>query len=352
MLFLRPDDIRGLLTMAEAIEAVELGFKEWADNRELNQPRRRVHAPSGVRVSVHQGASPQSGMTGLVALGLRIRQTTDTQKAERHAEPVYTLFDAESGDLASVVIGDITPAELPDHPVMAGVRTAAASAVGTSALARADATTLGLIGGGKQARYHLLAFAAIRKLTLINMFQRDAAQRVAFAREMSELLKIEVRPVASARDAVEGTDIVLAATNSSVPVFDGDWLQPGQHVTSIVGSNVGLVRSGQRTKKRREIDDRTIERMDVIAAASREQAIEDQQGDLFDPVENGIVALDDIRDIGDILTGRAPGRTGDNQLTLFKNNAGQGICDVALVAKVVARARERKLGIEMPFSGR
>ena len=169
---------------------------------------------------------------------------------------------------------------------------------------------------------------------------------------MSELLKIEVRPVASARDAVEGTDIVLAATNSSVPVFDGDWLQPGQHVTSIVGSNVGLVRSGQRTKKRREIDDRTIERMDVIAAASREQAIEDQQGDLFDPVENGIVALDDIRDIGDILTGRAPGRTGDDQLTLFKNNAGQGICDVALVAKVVARARERKLGIDMPFSGR
>ena len=106
--------------MAEAIEAVELGFKEWADNREFNQPRRRVHAPSGVRVSVHQGTSPQSGMTGLVALGLRIRQTTDTQKAERHAEPVYTLFDADSGDLASVVIGDITPAELPDDPVMAG----------------------------------------------------------------------------------------------------------------------------------------------------------------------------------------------------------------------------------------
>jgi ornithine cyclodeaminase len=352
MLFLRPEDIRGLVTMAEAIEAVELGFKEWADNRELNQPRRRVHAPGGVRVSVHQGASPQSGMTGLVAFGIRIRQTAETQKAERHAEPVYTLFDAASGDLDSVVIGDITPAELPDYRVMAGVRTAAASAVGTSALARADVSTLGLIGGGKHARYHLLAFAAIRRLKLIKMFQRDAVQRAAFAKEMSELLKIEVRPVETSREAVDGMDIVLAATNSSVPVFDGDWLQPGQHVTSIVGSNVGLLRSGQRAKKRREIDDRTIERMDVIAAASRDQAIEDQQGDLFDPVESGIIALDDVKDIGDILTGRVPGRTLAGQLTLFKNNAGQGICDVALVAKVVARARERKLGIEMPFSGR
>jgi ornithine cyclodeaminase/alanine dehydrogenase-like protein (mu-crystallin family) len=352
MLFLRPEDIRGLITIAEAIEAVALGFREWADNRGLNQARRRVHAPSGVRVSVHQGASPQSGLTGLCALGIRIRQTTESQKAERHAEPVYTLFDVASGDLASIVVGDITPAELPNDYVMAGVRTAAASAVGTDALAKSDATTLGIIGGGKQARHHLLAFAAIRKLKLIHAFQRDAARRMTFAKEMSELLKIEVRPVATSREAVEGMDIILAATNSSVPVFDGDWLQPGQHVTSIVGSNVGLVRAGQRSKKRREIDDRTVERMEIIAAASRDQAIEDQQGDLFDPIENGIITLADVKDIGDVLTGRVPGRTRADQLTLYKNNAGQGICDVALIAKVIARARERKLGIEMPFGGR
>src|SRR4029077_725187 len=134
------------------------------------------------------------------ALGIRIRQTPDVQQAERHAEPVYTLFDATTGDLASVVIGDITPTELPDYYVMAGVRTAAASAVGTSALARADATSLGLIGGGKQARHHLLAFAAIRKLTRITIFQRDVGKRSAFADEMSRLLKLEVRPAASARE--------------------------------------------------------------------------------------------------------------------------------------------------------
>jgi ornithine cyclodeaminase/alanine dehydrogenase-like protein (mu-crystallin family) len=351
MLFLRPEDTRGLITMSEAIEAVALGFREWADNRELNQPRRRVHAPSGVRVSVHQGASPKSGVSGLLALGIMIRQSAEAQKAERHSDAVYTLFDADSGDLTGIVVGDLTPAEAPQLRVMAGLRTAAASAVGTDALARRDARTLGLIGGGRQARYHLLAFSTIRKLELIKVFRRNAEQRAAFAKEMSDMLKIEVRPVDSARAAVEDSDIILAATNSSVPVFDGDWLQPGQHVTSIVGSNVGLLRSGQRTRKRREIDDRTVARMDVIAAASREQAIADEQGDLFDPIESGLIKPEDIRNIGDIMTGRVAGRSDAAQLTLFKNNAGQGICDIALVGKVLARARERKLGIEMPFGG-
>ena len=110
-------------------------------------------------MSVHQGASPQSGVSGLLALGILIRQTTDIQKAQRHAEAVYTLFDTETGDLSSIVIGDITPAEAPDLRVMAGLRTAAASAVGTNALARKDAKTLGLIGAGQQARCHLLTFA-------------------------------------------------------------------------------------------------------------------------------------------------------------------------------------------------
>lgn len=351
MLLLRPDDIRGLITMSEAIAAVELGFREWSDNRDLNQPRRRVHMPGGVRVSVHQGASPQAAVSGLVAHGIRVRQMTDVQKAERHAEPVHVLFDASTGDLDSVVIGNITASEMPHVLVSVGIRTAAASAVGTGALARADASVLGLIGGGKQARLHLLAFAAIRRLRLVKLFQRDGARRAAFAREMSDQLGIDVQSMRSARDAIEDADIVLAATNSSVPVFDGDWLKPGQHVTSIVGSNIGLLRSGQRASKRRELDDCTIARMDVIAAASREQAVEDQQGDLYDPLQAGIIGLDDIADIGDILTGRKPGRKDASALTLFKNNAGQGICDVTLVAKVVQRARERGLGIEMPFSG-
>jgi alanine dehydrogenase len=351
MLLLTPEHTRGLLGIGEAIEAVELGFREWGCDRNLNKPRQRVHVPSGVRVSVHQGGSPASGVTGLAALGIRIRQTVENQKAERHADPAYVLFDAETGDLACIILGELTPAEMPDYRVGGGFRTAAASAVGTKALARPDAKTIGLLGGGAQARYHLLAFAAIRPIERVKIFRRDTEGREAFAAEMSAVLGIDVIPVQSAKEALEGTDIVLAATNASVPVFEGGWLDKGQHVTSIVGSNIGLVRSGQRRNKRRELDDQTLTRMDVIAAASREQAMQDEQGDLYDPVQSGLIGLDEIRDIADILTGALPGRTSAEQLTLFKNNAGQGICDVAIGAKILAKARERGLGIEVPVGG-
>lgn len=351
MLLLTPEHTRGLLSMREAIDAVELGFAEWGKNRELNQPRMRVHAPSGVRVSVHQGACPAAGMTGLAALGILIRQTRETQKAQRHGDPAYVLFDAESGDLACIIVGELTPAEMPDFLVGGGFRTAAASAVGTKTLARADAKTLGLFGGGAQARYHLLAFAAIRDIQRVKMFRRDEEQRKAFAKEMSAVLNVDVIPAKSPQEVVDGSDIILAATNASVPVFEGAWLRPGQHVTSIVGSNIGLVRSGQRKEKRRELDDAAIGRMDVIVAASRAQALQDQQGDLFDPIQGGVICVDDIRDISDVLVGATPGRTSAEQVTLFKNNAGQGICDVAIGAKIFARARERGLGVELPVGG-
>jgi ornithine cyclodeaminase/alanine dehydrogenase-like protein (mu-crystallin family) len=143
--------------------------------------------------------------------------------------------------------------------------------------------------------------------------------------------------------------VIVAATNASVPVFDGAWLEPGQHVTSIVGSNVGLVEGGFAPRKRREIDDTTLRRADVLAAASRSQVLQDQQGDLYDPVQNGIIRLEQIHELGDLLAGNAPARTSPEQITLFKNNAGQGIADVAIASLVYQRARERGLGLELPL---
>ena len=161
---------------------------------------------------------------------------------------------------------------------------------------------------------------------------------------MSPLLGFDVRPVSSAEEAVRDVDIILTATNSSVPVFDGRWLAPGVHVTTIVGSNVGLVQGGFTKAKRREIDDTTLQRSDVITIASVQQAIQDEQGDIFDPVQKGIIRWDEVIEIGAILAGKKEGRTKAEQITLFKNNAGQGVADVALGALVLKKAEERGLG--------
>jgi len=334
-LVVRPEELRGLVSMAEAIEAVAAGFRAWGEDRVLNAPRRRVHTPAGVRVSVHQGAVPSLGASGLhvhcevfrpgLPAGLRT--------------PVHVLYDAADGQLQAVLIGDLTARELPNATAMSGLRTAATSVVGTQRLARPDGRRLGLFGAAGQARVHLAALAAVHPLERVHVYRRDAAARRAFCEEMQPYVEAALVPVDTPEAAVRDMDIVLTATNSDVPVFDGRLLAPGQHVTSIVGTN-----NAPGGRLRRELDDAAVGRMDRIGVASREEIMPDRQGDLYEPIEAGIIRLDDVVDLADLTTGRAPGRTAPDQVTLFKNNAGQGVADVALAALFYTRARDRGLG--------
>lgn len=352
VLVLRPEETRGLISMAEAIEATEVAFRDWGRNRGLNAPRRRIHAPSGVRVSVHQGAAPSFGATGLFTHCEYVRPQSEHQTYDNIAHPAYVLFSSENGELEAIIIGELTPRELPDVKALTGVRTAATSIVGTRALARQGAETIGLFGGGQQSKIHLAGLMAVMPVRKVRVYRRDAEKRRQFAEEMSEQLGVEIEPVNSPAECIRGMDVVLAATNASVAVFDGNLLEPGQHVTSIVGSNVGLVQGGFTPRKRRELDDTTLTRSSCIVVASKEQVTQDQQGDLYDPAQAGIISLDAIHDLGELLAGTAPGRGSDEEITLFKNNAGQGIADVAIGSRIVQRARERGLGMDLPIASR
>jgi ornithine cyclodeaminase len=347
MLLLYPDDVKGIISMKEAIDVAEMAFRDWGNNKALNAPRRRVHAPSGVRVSVHQGAAPSLGMTGLFQHTELIRALPDRQEQLHRAHPMHILLDAETGELRCIIIGEVTCSELPECYATTGIRTAATSLVGTNHLARQDSTSVGIFGGGRQAKQHLIGLTHVRKLKRVKVYRRNQEQNKLFAEEMSRALNIEVMPCDSPGEVCKGVDIIMAVTNSSVPVFDGAWLEPGQHVTSIVGSNVGLVTGGFTAKKRREIDDTCVRRSDVIVVTSKDQAIQDEQGDLFDPVKSGVVTWDDMVDVAEVVAGRAAGRTTDEQITLFKNNAGQGIADMAVGARVYENARKRRLGKEL-----
>jgi ornithine cyclodeaminase/alanine dehydrogenase-like protein (mu-crystallin family) len=164
---------------------------------------------------------------------------------------------------------------------------------------------------------------------------------------MQPFIDAELRAVAHPREAITGSDVVICATGSNVPVFDGTWLEPGQHVTSIVGSNKELVREGLIATRRRELDDTTMQRADVVVATLREQAIQDEQADLFDPVQAGLLAWNEIGELAELVAGRIPGRTGDAQITVFKQNSDQGIGYMALARYVYDLARRVGLGIEV-----
>ena len=351
-LLLRPQDTKDLITIAEAIEAIELGYREFGAYPIIGAPRRRIHSPAGVRVSTHPGGAHGLGVIGLMEHTEVVRHEGSVQHYPYRAHPVHLVHDSSSGHLLAILIGEINAKELGYSSVIA-LRTAATSGVGFKYLPRKNSKTVGLLGSGGQAEAHLLALKCLRPIESVKVYSRDPNNRKRFAEKMSKIAGVDIRPVDGPQEAIKGVDVVIAATNTNVPVFDGNWLEPGQHVTTIIGSNVSLVKGGWLSKRRREIDDTTVKRSDVIVVNSREQVIQDEQGDIFEPVQAGIIKWEQVHELGEMLNGKAPGRDNDRQITMHKNNVGLGIADLALAAKVVELAREQGRGqeIELPEPG-
>jgi len=147
-----------------------------------------------------------------------------------------------------------------------------------------------VLGARGQARGQLAAVkAAMPQIEEAVVYSPTPASRTRFATSMSEILGIPVTAVDSAREAVEGADIVLSATNSNIPTFDGAWLSPGTHVCSLVSSNKGLHEGGFIKEARREIDDLTLQRADVVVCNSIEQDRLDRTAIVWGACEEGVI---------------------------------------------------------------
>jgi alanine dehydrogenase len=240
---------------------------------------------------------------------------------------LVTLFSVESGDLVALIEADF----------LGQMRTGAASGVATDYLARENSCTLGIIGTGLQARTQLQAIAEIRKLQGIRVFGRDAGRREQFAREMSDALGISVVAVTSAENAVRDADIVVTSTTSTAPVVDGQWLKPGVHINAI----------GANFPQKRELDTRAVERCDLIVVDSRAQS-KLEAGDLIHVFGEDEARWAGVRELADVVAGKAAGRTNPNEITLFKSN-GIATEDIVVAGRIFEMARERGVGREVPM---
>lgn len=353
ILLLSPDDMSGLITMKEAVDAMEQGLRDWANNPELGALRRRVHAPSGARVTVHQGAPASAGVTGLLTHCEQVVIHPDGHQTYAvRGRPVRVIYNANNSELLAITVGEIRVKELPEANNVVNVQTACATAVGVKWLARKNSRRIGILGSRNQARCQLVACkAVIPSLEEAKVYSPTVENRTRFAAEMTELLNMEVRPVGSAREAVQGVDILLTVTNSNVPTFDGNWLEPGVHLCSIVSSNIGLLRGGFIRQKRREVDDATLRRADIIVCNSKDQEKLDEPGVLWDPIQQGVITWEKVWDLKDLLSGKVPGRTSDQQVSFFKNNAFWGVGDQVIGSLLYRRALERGIGTQLPFDG-
>jgi alanine dehydrogenase len=346
----KPDDHRGILAMSEAVDAMLEAFRNWAKDPLVGELRRRTHTPKNVRITLHQGGAPAYGTTGIMTHAELVRIFGDKQKYPRRGRPVLVLYDSDTAALKLILVGEMRPQELPNANSVVAMPTACASMVGTDLLARKNCAVAGIFGAGDQARLHLLALTSIRKsIKKVRVFSPTRANREKFAAEISPILAIDVIAVESPAEVVDGADVIICATNSNVPVFDGNWLVPGQHVTSIVSSNVGLLKRGFVNEMRREIDDRTLERADVLMTNLWGQEELDKTAVFWEASLDRPTIARKIVDAGQVIRGEKSGRTEDSQITYFKNCAFWGIGAAAIGGLIYEKLLKQRKGLILDF---
>lgn len=315
-IFLNESDVQQLLTMPLALEAVESAHRELSLGQASDEPRQRTRLPK-TTLHILQGALSAQDAIGYKAY-------TSNRSGVRF---LVHLFSASSGGLRAVFEADR----------LGMMRTGAASGVATRWLARPDAEVAGVFGAGWQAEGHLEAIAAVRPLRRIKVYARNGERLAAFCRRMSERLQIEVLAADSPEATVRGSDIVSTITTSATPLFDAEWLSPGTHINA----------AGSNSLIRRELGEDVLKRCQSIVVDSVDTALR-EAGDLLPLLEKGRLHARQLRELGDVITGRQTGRSGADEITLFESQ-GMAIQDLAVAVRLEALARERGLGVELPY---
>ncbi|HEY7219663.1 MAG TPA: ornithine cyclodeaminase family protein [Candidatus Binatia bacterium] len=356
-LFFHSDDVDQLIPFREAVQITENALRDMMTSAGVNAPRKRLNLHRDVAegsfdtvLNVYAGGSASYGAIGAQVALHRKAIVGNTQKRppfNPDQTELALIYDADGGSLLGIM------AHRPrDFTGVADLRTPATSLAGLDHFARKDARRVGIYGSGQQAWATFAGLCEMRKIESAKVYSPTPAHREGFAKKISAKTGVAVKPVESPEDAAKDVDIILCMTNTNVPVIDGSWLEEGQYIISVIGSNIELVKSGNLDAPRREIDDATLRRCDFIVALSKAQAIDSQQGDIYWPVQDGVMTWDKVVEISDVLTGNVKGRTDDAQIILYKNQGGQGIVDIALAKKCYDLARQHGKGYEMRIEPR
>jgi ornithine cyclodeaminase/alanine dehydrogenase-like protein (mu-crystallin family) len=313
MLVLGRDFVREHLTfpaciplMREAMTALSRG--------ETIQPLRSILRMDDARMF---GIMP-GAMSGRGAFGAKLVSVFpgNADRGLQSHQGGILLFDPETGAPSALVhAGEVT-----------ALRTAAASAAATDALALPRARRLAVLGYGEQAESHVEAIAQVRALSSVAVWGRSKDKTWTFARRMAERTRLHIRPCATAREAVEGADIVCTVTASPEPILKGAWLAPGAHVNLVGSSYAGPV----------EADHEIVTRSRFIA--DHREGVLAQGAEFLKAKEAGLVGDDHVAgEIGQVHDGVIEGRTSDDQITVYKS-LGHVAQDLACARWLAARA--------------
>lgn len=315
-LYLGEDDVKELIDMEESIKLMEQLFTRMGPGVTQNAPRTRVRG-EGIMLHTMSAADDFLGYVGWKAY------ITTEKGAQFHV----AVYDRESGRMVALIEADY----------LGQMRTGAVSGLATESMARPEAAVVGVFGTGLQARTQLKAVCTVRNIQRVEVYSRREENRKLFAEEMSQWCDTEVIPVHAPDEAAAEKDIVICATTSRVPVFEGRILDEGTHL-NVVGSNFW---------HKSEIDVTTISRADVIVCDNIEQCRQ-EAGDFREALVEGHTDWSLMHELADVVQGKAVGRKTAESVTLFKS-VGLAIEDVAMAVQVYQWAVEDGLGAPLPI---
>ncbi|MBI2833241.1 MAG: ornithine cyclodeaminase family protein [Acidobacteria bacterium] len=322
-LLLTEADVRRVLTMEELVDCMEGALAQYSTG-DVAQPLRSVIV---VGSAGFFGVMPAYLPTS-PALGTKLVTVFHDNRSKglpSHLASIV-LLDPATGALLAMV----------DGRYITEARTGAVSAVSARQLASSsEPATLAILGSGVQARSHLEALAAVRRLTVARVWSPNETHRSRFASETTGRFSVEVHPARTAEEAVRDTDLIVVATNAVRPLLMNAWVKPGAHVMA-----VGACRPDQQ-----ELDPELVARARVVVD-SRSGALA-ESGDILMPIRTGRFGEDHIAaELGEVVAGKVRVRQSGHDVTLFKS-LGMAVEDVASAHLAYRRAREKGIGREL-----
>lgn len=306
-------DVRAALPMPEAVAAMRDAYSQFSAGKVTAPPRQHISTENGVTLLM-PAHLPERGEFGIKVVSVYDRNPS--LNLPRIAATVLLLDPATGIPKAFLEGGSLT-----------ALRTGAGGGVAADLLARHDAETVGLFGAGVQARTQLQAVMAVRHIRHVTLISRTRTSAERLATEIATWQNPPAVQLASTPEqVVTDADIVICATTAGTPLFDGNALRPGTHVTAV----------GTFIPEKREVDTLTINRANRIIVDSREACLA-EAGDLIIP------NADIDAEIGEIINGTAAGRSSTDDITFFKS-VGVAVQDAVAGAAVLAAAEAKGLG--------
>ncbi|MFX1574979.1 MAG: ornithine cyclodeaminase family protein [Promethearchaeota archaeon] len=325
---LTKENVASLLTMPDALNYVEDAYKQLTLGKAIVPQRIAITDPAPGLTLIMPGIIGGE----MDALATKI-VSVYKQNPEKYNMPTVLakimVQDINTGDIVGIMDGSLITA----------MRTGAATGVSVKYLARKNSTILGIYSAGVQARKQVsgVYWGLNQKLEKCKVFDLKKVVSEEFKTEIESDLGIEVEIVESGDTLLSDTDIIVAATTSTSPLFSGDKVIDGTHVSSI----------GAHAPDARELDSTLIKRASLLTAGLKEACLA-EAGDYIIPIKEGIISEDKIISIGDIITGRIPGRTKNSEITVFKS-VGISAQDVAVAKLVYDRALKEDIGKDIDF---